>query len=97
MKTELFGFYGPLLSEKQQAYLQAYLADDLGLSEIAENEEISRQAVSDQIKRALVSLDEFESKIHLRRDYLQRRKLEGSLLLKYDSNIVKKLIDLEEK
>ncbi|MDN6900354.1 hypothetical protein DLJ48_05020 [Oenococcus sicerae] len=95
--TELFGFYGILLSEKQQYYLQALLADDLGISEIAENEAVSRQAISDQIKHALESLTEFESKLHLRENYLVRRKIEDRLATKFDPKLLHKLIDLEEK
>ncbi|AVI93701.1 hypothetical protein ATX62_02205 [Oenococcus oeni] len=97
LSTELFAFYGPLISKKQQNDLQALLVDDLGVSEIAENEGISRQAVSDRIRHALDSLNEFESKLHLRENYLERRKIEDQLEIEFDRKLLHKLIDLEEK
>ncbi|OEY81918.1 signal peptide protein [Oenococcus kitaharae] len=93
----MLAFYGPLLSDKQQDGLQAFLIDDLSVSEIAENDEISRQAVFDQLKRALDSLQEFESKLHLRENYLARRKIETQLQEKFDPRLLTTLIDLEEK
>ena len=38
--TELFDFYGTLLTEKQQNYFKDYYFNNLSLSEIAENYEI---------------------------------------------------------
>lgn len=62
--TKLFDAYGPLLTESQSAILQDYLIFDLTGSEIAENKQISRQAVKDAIDKAKVKLVEFESKLH---------------------------------
>ena len=41
----LFEFYQPLLTKKQNEYIQLYYADDYSLGEIAEGFEVSRQAV----------------------------------------------------
>ncbi|MCR5149805.1 MAG: DNA-binding protein [Clostridiales bacterium] len=57
----LFDFYGDLLTEKQRNFLDYYYNDDLSLSEIAENEGITRQGVRDAIKRAQGQLEELES------------------------------------
>ena len=47
----LFEFYEPLLTEKQMTYIELYYRDDYSLGEIAENYQVSRQAVYDNIKR----------------------------------------------
>ncbi len=57
--------YGALLSEKQFRILDGYYNNDLSLSEIAENEGITRQGVSDFVKRSEAQLLEYEQKLHL--------------------------------
>ena len=46
----LLDFYGDMLTEKQRDMVDYYYNDDLSLSEIAENEGITRQGVRDSIK-----------------------------------------------
>ena len=48
----LLDFYGEMLTKKQHDFLVYYYDEDLSLSEIAENEGITRQGVRDAIKRA---------------------------------------------
>ena len=48
----LIDCYGDLLTEKQRSLIEYYYNDDLSLSEIAENEGITRKGVRDEIKRA---------------------------------------------
>ena len=64
----LFDFYGSLLTEKQKSYMQLYYADDFSLGEIAEEFEVSRQAIYDNIRRTENSLMEYERKLHLLED-----------------------------
>ena len=59
----LLDFYGEMLTEKQKEMIDFYYNDDLSLSEIAENEGISRQGVRDAIKRAETLLYDMESKL----------------------------------
>ena len=59
--TNLFDYYGELLTNKQQAYFKDYYFDNLTLSEIAENENISRNAVHKQIKDAENKLKHYEN------------------------------------
>ena len=56
----LLQIYGKLLTEKQGAVLDDYYNNDLSLSEIAENNNITRQAVRDNIKKGEQKLFEFE-------------------------------------
>ncbi len=55
--------YGKLLTEKQLNILDNYYNLDLSLSEIAENEKITRQAVRDIMKKGENKLFEFEEKL----------------------------------
>ena len=49
--NQLFDFYGCLLTEKQQEYFTSYYFDDMSLAEIADEHNISRNAVHDQLKK----------------------------------------------
>ncbi len=62
---ELYDLYQRLLTEKQQMYFESYYFLDLSLSEIAENYNISRNGVYDQIKRVEQSLYDYEEKLNL--------------------------------
>ena len=55
--------YGKLLTEKQLNILDNYYNLDLSLSEIAENENITRQAVRDIMKKGENKLFELEEKL----------------------------------
>ncbi len=65
----LLDFYGEMLTEKQRYFLDLYYNEDLSLSEIAENEGITRQGVRDSIKRAEAQLFDMEEKLHLHRRF----------------------------
>ena len=70
----LMDFYGPLLTEKQNEILQWYYNDDLSLSEIAELNKTSRQAIHDLIKRCYKQLLSYESKLNLLQKSMNREK-----------------------
>ena len=55
--------YGKLLTDKQYEFIDDYYNNDLSLSEIAENNNITRQAVRDIIKKGENKLFEFEEKL----------------------------------
>ena len=61
----LFDFYGDTLTDKQKDYFDLYHGRDLSLSEISENEGITRQGVRDVISRAEAALRELESRLGL--------------------------------
>ena len=60
--TMLYDFYGELLTERQKEFFDLYYNEDLSLSEIAENNGISRQGVRDVIVRAEAAMQEIEDK-----------------------------------
>lgn len=67
--------YQDLLTDKQQEYLSLYYEEDLSLSEIAEDLDVSRNAVHDNLKRAVHSLEEYENKLHLLEKHQKRLRL----------------------
>ncbi|WP_312335350.1 YlxM family DNA-binding protein [Anaerospora hongkongensis] len=72
----LFDFYGTLLTDKQQYCLEMHYLRDLSLSEIADELNVSRQAVHDISRRAEQSLEEYEAKLKL----VERHQRERNLL-----------------
>ena len=102
----LCDFYEPLLTTKQNDYLQLYYADDYSLGEIAEEYQVSRQAVYDNIKRSTQLLENYEVKLHLYDDYQHRQQVADHLNTyiqkKYpnDENLIRlatQLVTLEEE
>ncbi|CEH32024.1 Helix-turn-helix protein [Aneurinibacillus migulanus] len=71
----LYDFYGRLLKDRQRKYFEMYYRDDLSLGEIAEIEDISRQAVFEQVKRIARTLEEYERKLGLLARYEKRHTL----------------------
>lgn len=61
----LFDFYGQLLTANQHTAVELYYNDDLSLSEIAQDMQITRQGVRDLIKRSEQLLYGFEEKLGL--------------------------------
>ena len=70
----LMDFYGPLLTQKQIEIMQWYYNDDLSLSEIAELNKTSRQAIHDLIKRCYKQLLSYESKLNLLQKSISNEK-----------------------
>lgn len=71
----LYDYYKELLTEKQKQYFEEYYFDNLSLSEISENEQISRNAVHKQIKDVEKKLEYYEEKLHLFSNYKQLQKI----------------------
>lgn len=71
----LYDFYHALLTQKQQSYMSLYYLDDHSLGEIAEQYNISRQAVYDNIKRTEAMLEEYEKKLLLFQKFQERNNV----------------------
>jgi len=61
----LLDFYGQMLTKRQYDVLDLYYNSDYTLAEIAEELDISRQGVHDNIKRGKAALFELERKLGL--------------------------------
>jgi uncharacterized protein len=88
----LYDFYQSLLTPKQKSYMSLYYLDDYSLGEIADEYEVSRQAVYDNIKRTEAMLEEYEAKLLLFYKSQERSLLLnklGSLTEQMNENVVK--------
>lgn len=83
----LFDFYGDLLTEHQQKIYSEAVFNDLSLSELSEEEGISRQGIHDLIKRCDKQLEGYEEKLHL---------VEKFQSIKVKATELKEMIDSEE-
>jgi len=85
--VELFDYYGELFTDKQKEYFMDYYFNNLTLQEIANNNDVSKNAVHKNLKDILKKLDYYESKLNL---YSNRKKIE--LIIKdIDVNIKEKI------
>ena len=75
----LYDFYQSLLTDKQRSYMHLYYLDDHSLGEIADEYEISRQAVYDNIRRTEAMLEEYEEKLKLLEKFQQRQLVMNQL------------------
>ncbi len=88
--NELYDLYFSLLTDKQRQYFEDYYFQNLSFSEMAENYNVSRNAIFKQLKITKEKLEEFEDKLCL---FEKRNKL-LSLSKKIDDKYISK--ELEE-
>ena len=72
--SRLCEVYGTLLTPRQAEVIELFYAEDLSLSEIAENFSISKQAVYDLLKRTEAILENYEDKLRLLNAATQRKE-----------------------
>ena len=89
---ELYEVYGKLLTEKQQDYFKDYYYYDLSLAEIAEKNQVSRNAIHDQIHKVVLALNEYDNKLGL----LKKKNALYNLLTKLEGDLNKELLDILE-
>lgn len=71
--NELYDLYSGLLTDKQREYFEDYYFNNLSFSEMAENYEVSRNAIFKQIHIVTDKLKEYESILKL---HEKRKKIE---------------------
>lgn len=82
-------YYKNLLTERQKKCLEMYYEYDYSLNEIADILKISKQGVSDNIKRGIENLSEFEDKLKMIDSrFKNERKLEvlKELFITFENN-----------
>lgn len=99
-QTYLYDFYGELLNEYQRRIYEDFVFHDLSLGEIAQEEGITRQGVSDMLKRCTKKLMDYEAKLHLVSKFLaikqevsEIHRLTGEF---WDTNDSKKITEIEQ-
>ena len=61
----LYEYYGKLLTSKQQVYFEDYYYDNLTMEEIAENDNVSKNAISKQLICIKNKLNFYEETLNL--------------------------------
>lgn len=89
--SDLYDVYGNLLTEKQQIYFEDYYFNNLSLTEIAENNEVSRNAVHKQIKESENKLLNYEQ---ILKNYEKSNKIKELLNLIEDKKIKEEILKL---
>ena len=88
--TVLYEYYKDLLTAKQMEYFEDYYFDNLTLSEIADNNGVSRNAIHKQIKDVENKLIEYESKLKL----LEKSEKINKLIENIDEKIKEEIKEL---
>ncbi len=71
----LFEYYKNLLTSKQQEYFIDYYYDNLTMEEIAINDNVSKNAVSKQIKIIKEKLEYYEDELNLYSNSINIKKI----------------------
>ena len=73
-RTLMYDFYGDLLTPRQREIYESVVLEDYSLSEVADDQGVSRQSVHDMIRRCDHLLDGYEERLHLVEKFLQIRE-----------------------
>jgi len=88
--TILYDYYGLLLTDKQQLYFEDYYFNNLSLQEIADNNQISKNAVHKALKEIVSKLEYYEDKLKL---YEKSKKI-NKLIENIDEKIKEEIKEL---
>lgn len=86
----LYDIYGDLLTPKQQEYFEDYYFNNLTLSEMGENYEVSRNAIHKQIKEVEEKLNKFEEVLKIN----EKNKRIKEIIKDFDNDIKEKILDI---
>lgn len=67
--TALYEIYGQLLTSKQQEIFEEYYYEDNSIIEIAEDKEITKNAVYNSIQKSLKLLEKYENTLMIQQRY----------------------------
>ena len=88
----LLELYGKLLTEKQYEFMDLYYNQDLSLSEIGDNEDITRQAVRTILLKSKKKLEEYENQLKfMQKEEKIKKCIEELEETNADKRILKKL------
>ena len=88
----LLELYGKLLTEKQYEFMDLYYNQDLSLSEIGDNNDITRQAVRTILLKSKKKLEEYEEQLKfMQKEEKIKKCIEELEETNADKKILKKL------
>ena len=73
--TNLYEYYKELLTDKERTYFEDYYYDNLTMEEIADNNAVSKNAVSKTLIEVKNKLNDYESKLKLKANYDSIKKI----------------------
>lgn len=88
----LYDYYGGLLSDKQKEYFEQYYFENLSLSEMAENLNISRNAIHKVLKNINTKLYRYEEILKLKEKNQKLEKIVNTIPDKNIQNQIKKIL-----
>ena len=91
LRGMLYDFYGELLTPHQKKIYEDDIVNDMSLSEIANEQGISRQGVHDIIKRCDKALAEYEDKLHLAEKFARIKHMISQINLLTDDVRIRQL------
>ena len=89
--NETYIYYKDLFTDKQQMYFEDYYMNDLSLSEIAENYDVSRNAVHNQLKIVEEKIMHYEDVLGLKR---KKEEVINLLSNKIDEEVLDKINEI---
>lgn len=93
----LYDFYGAMLTQHQKKIYEDAVYNDMSLSEIAQNEGISRQAVSDLLRRTTAQMQQYETRLGLIERFESIRSDCDSIIKAARSGETQRVIELADK
>jgi len=78
--TELYDFYGPVLTEKQNICFSMHYLEDMSFSEIGTVLGVTPQAIADQLRRTIGILQNYEDKLGFIKSHHERQTKIGKII-----------------
>ena len=70
--TNLYDYYKDLLTDTQRKYFENYYFNNLSIQEIADNNKVSKNAVSKSLIEVTKRLDNYEDTLNLYNNYVNK-------------------------
>jgi len=87
----LYDYYKDFLTDKQQEYFEDYYYNNYSLGEIAEDNNVSRNAVHNQLKIVEEKLEEFEHNLEL---VAKKEKVLALLEKEISNDLLEQIMDI---
>lgn len=86
--VSLYDYYQDLLTDKQRDYFEDYYFDNLLMEEIAENNGVSKNAISKSLIEVKEKLEEYESRLNLYKNKIKIQEILDEKTFEKISNYV---------